>query len=61
MAQKKSKERPFFSARLDFPLPPLSAPGSPRMSKRQTEQIFIARVIGMEIARVAKFSAEARP
>ena len=29
---KKSKERHFFSARLVFPLPPLSAPGSPRMS-----------------------------
>ena len=36
---KKSKERhltllffgPFFPARLDFPSPPLSAPGSPRM------------------------------
>ena len=32
MAQKKSKERPYFSARFDFPLPPLSAHGSPRMS-----------------------------
>ena len=32
MAQKKSKERPYFSAPLDFPLPPISAPGSLRMS-----------------------------
>ena len=24
---------PYFPARFDFPLPPLSAPGSPRMSK----------------------------
>ena len=42
MAQEKSKERSFlffvsyFSARLDFPLPPLSAPGSPRMLENHT-------------------------
>ena len=29
---------PYFSARLDFPSPPLSAPGSSRMSKRQIQQ-----------------------
>ena len=27
---------PYFSARLDFPSPPLSAPGSPRMSRAKT-------------------------
>ena len=27
---------PYFSARLDFPSPPLSAPGSPRMSRDET-------------------------
>ena len=35
MAQKKGSLLffvPYFSARLDFPSPPLPAPGSPRMS-----------------------------
>ena len=61
---KKSKERgssrrsllffvPYFSARLDFLLPPLSAPGSPRMfnglSRRRqvTKTVFLPAVQNM--------------
>ena len=31
---------PYFLARLDFLLPPLSAPGSPRMQRRQQKRHF---------------------
>ena len=37
-----------FSARLDFPSPPLSAPGSPRMSTAGLETVFLIVFLGNE-------------
>ena len=39
---------PYFSARLDFPSPQLSAPGSPRMSTAGLETVFLIVFLGNE-------------
>ena len=46
MARRKVKNFekrfvPYFSARLDFPSPPLSAPGSPRMKK--SKNVYLSK------------------
>ena len=44
----------YFSARLDFPLPPLSAPGSPRMNSLVT-YLLLSRLITVSRAQACLF------
>ena len=41
---------PYFPARLDFPSPPLSAPGSPRMCKWYTTVVFKETQLNYQLA-----------